>query len=108
MQDLQCTNYNVQSYLLKLIKMRAELANLNHCAVTFLSGAVVNLSWHYYTLWYKTKLKNVRETSNVASRETLGSILLTKTTAARNGVALSYHSVRGLYFLAVVLVRSII
>ena len=32
--------------------------------------------------------------------------LLTKTTAARNGVALSYHSVRGLYFLAVVFVRS--
>ena len=35
-------------------------------------------------------------------------ILLTKTTAARKGVALSYHSVRGLYFLAVVFVRSII
>ena len=34
-------------------------------------------------------------------------ILLTKTTAARNGVALSYHSVRGLHFLAVVFVRSI-
>ena len=34
-------------------------------------------------------------------------ILLTKTTAARNGVALSYRSVRGLYFLAVVFVRSI-
>ena len=29
-------------------------------------------------------------------------ILLTKTTAARNGVALSYRSVRGLYFQAVV------
>ena len=35
-------------------------------------------------------------------------ILLTKTTAARNGVALSYHSVRGLHFLAVVFVRSIV
>ena len=34
-------------------------------------------------------------------------ILLTKTTAARNAVALSYRSVRGLYFLAVVFVRSI-
>ena len=34
-------------------------------------------------------------------------ILLTKTTAARNGVALSYRSVRGLYFLAVVFVRRI-
>ena len=35
-------------------------------------------------------------------------IHLTKTTAAQNEVALSYHSVRGLYFLAVVFVRSII
>ena len=33
--------------------------------------------------------------------------LLAKTTAARNGVALSYRSVRGLYFLAVVFVRTI-
>ena len=35
-------------------------------------------------------------------------ILLTKTTAAQNGVAHSYHRVRGLYFLAVVFVRSIV
>ena len=35
-------------------------------------------------------------------------MLLTETTAARNGVALSYHRVRGLYFLTVVFVRSII
>ena len=34
-------------------------------------------------------------------------ILLTKTAAAQNEDALSYHSVRGLYFLAVVFVRSI-
>ena len=34
-------------------------------------------------------------------------ILLTKTTAAQNEVALSYHKVRGLYFLVVVSVRSI-
>ena len=27
--------------------MRAELANLNHCAVPFLSRAAVNLSWYY-------------------------------------------------------------
>ena len=32
-------------------------------------------------------------------------ILLTKTTAARNAVALSYHRVRGLYFPAVFLQR---
>ena len=35
-------------------------------------------------------------------------ILLTKTTAARNGVALSYHSVRGLCFLAVVFAATMI
>ena len=35
------------------------------------------------------------------------SILLTKTTAAQNEDALSYHSVRGLYFLAVVFVATI-
>ena len=34
-------------------------------------------------------------------------ILLTKTTAAQNEDALSYYRVRGLYFLAVVFVRSI-
>ena len=33
--------------------------------------------------------------------------LLTKTTAAQNEDALSYHKVRGLYFLAVVFVRRI-
>ena len=35
-------------------------------------------------------------------------ILLTKTTAEQNEDALSYHRVRGLYFLAVVFVRSIV
>ena len=35
-------------------------------------------------------------------------ILLKKRTAAQNEVALSYHKVRGLYFLAVVFVRSIV
>ena len=38
---------HVISYQLKLIKMRAELANLNHCAVQFLSRAAVNLCWYY-------------------------------------------------------------
>ena len=36
------------------------------------------------------------------------SILLTKTTAVRNEAALRYHKVRGLYFLAVVLVATIV
>ena len=34
-------------------------------------------------------------------------MLLTKTTAARNGVALSYHKVRGLNFVAVVFAAAI-
>ena len=52
-----CTNYNrgdtagyeVLSYQLKLIKMRAKLASVNHCAVPFLSRAVVNLCRYYYS-----------------------------------------------------------
>ena len=32
--------------------MRAELANLNHCAVPFLSRAAVNLSWYDSTCIY--------------------------------------------------------
>ena len=34
--------YNVISCQLKLIKMRAKLANLNDCAVLVLSGAAAN------------------------------------------------------------------
>ena len=34
-------------------------------------------------------------------------ILLTKATAAQNEVALSYHGMRGLYFLAVVFAAAI-
>ena len=36
--------YDLRSYELKLIKVFAELANLNHCAVPFLSRTAVNLS----------------------------------------------------------------
>ena len=36
-----------------------------------------------------------------------GVILLTKITAEQNEVTLSYHNVRGLYFLAVVFVATI-
>ena len=32
--------------------MRAELANLNHCAVPFLSRAAVNLSWFDSILYF--------------------------------------------------------
>ena len=33
--------------------MRAELANLNHCAVPFLSRAAVSLSWYDSTVKLK-------------------------------------------------------
>ena len=36
-------------YQRKLIKMRAELANLNHCAVPFLTRASAFLCWYYFT-----------------------------------------------------------
>ena len=46
----QLTTYHVivLSYQLKLIKMHAILANLNHCAVPFLSRAAVNLCRYDY------------------------------------------------------------
>ena len=31
----------------KLVKMHAELASLNHCAVPFISRADANLCWYY-------------------------------------------------------------
>ena len=45
--------YIVLSYQIKLIKMRAKLANLNDCAVAFLNRAVANLCWYYiYIIYY--------------------------------------------------------
>ena len=35
-------------YQHKLIKMRAELGSLNHCAVPFLSHVTANLCWVKY------------------------------------------------------------
>ena len=32
-------------------KMHSNLANLNHCAVPFLSRTAVNLCWRYYTIY---------------------------------------------------------
>ena len=52
----------------KLIKMSAELASLNHCAVPFLSRAVVNLCWYYY-------IKKIRKCENCLPRITLYSDL---------------------------------
>ena len=56
--------------------MRAKLANLNHCAVPFLSRTAANLSWNdsiYYILYFSQKIA-----------------------AAQNEVALNNHRVRGL------------
>ena len=39
----------VTSYQLKLKKISAELANLNHCAAPFWSRAAVNLYWYYFS-----------------------------------------------------------
>ena len=39
------------SYQLELMKMRADLVDLNHCAVLFLIRAAVNL-WWYYNIYY--------------------------------------------------------
>ena len=47
---ISSVNIYVISYQLKLTKMRAELANLNHCAVPFLSCVAANLCWYYYTI----------------------------------------------------------
>ena len=41
----------VISYQLKLIKMRAILADLNDCAVPFLSRAAANMYWYHYKLF---------------------------------------------------------
>ena len=45
------SNFVVLSYQLKLIKMRAKLANLNHYAVLFLNRAAVNLTRYYSTFY---------------------------------------------------------
>ena len=71
--------------------MRAELVCIIHCAEPFFKPRVVNLCWYF--------IRGI----------CCGDIILpTKTTAARNGVALSYHRVRGLYFLAVVFAATIL
>ena len=48
------------------------------------------------------------QSTYIVRQKVMKIILLTKTTVAQNEDALSYHKVRGLYFLAVGFVRSII
>ena len=53
------------------------------------------------------KLKSLHRSSNASVMSVIKVILLIKTTAAQNEVALSYHKLRGLYFLAVVYATNI-
>ena len=54
------------------------------------------------------KLKFMLRWSIIDRRAEDNNILLTKTNAAGNEVALSYHRVRGLYFLGVVFTATIV
>ena len=47
----QCMIQLTAKYQHKLVRMRAELASLNHCVVSFLSRAGANWCFYYYTLW---------------------------------------------------------
>ena len=42
--------------------MRAELTNLNHCAVPFLSRGDTNLSWYY--MKYASRTESIKQTEN--------------------------------------------
>ena len=65
MYIVQCKLYNIYSYYLlisyqlKLIKVRAELPNLNNCAVLFLSLAAVNLSWYDSTYLQRYIIRSI-------------------------------------------------
>ena len=66
------------------------------------------LRWPLAYLPYRDYNSRLVSFAQITKRHaTVSAILLTKTTAAQNDVALSYHKVRALYFLAVVFVRSI-
>ena len=61
--------------------MRAELANLNPCAVPFLSRATVNLCW--FCCIY------------ISIKNGFKAILVVKVTVTQNKVTLRYHTVLG-------------
>ena len=73
----------------------------------------MNRSLVYETLMYASKETNIGPCVEIAehvdkiSEQPEVVLHLTKTTDAQNEVVLSYHSLRGLYFLAVAFVRSI-
>ena len=55
--------YEIITNVRKLIKLRAKLACLNHCAVLFLSHAAVN--WYCYTYYCYERTQNRAKESDV-------------------------------------------
>ena len=67
--NMQSSNYTPQKYdhdflyksyivSARVDKMRAELPNLNHCAVPFLNRAPANLSWYDNLCWCYYRIYN--------------------------------------------------
>ena len=69
----------------------------------------ISLNWTLALKFSIGKKKRMRDCRILMAYDckSVYTIVHTKTTAAKNEVALSYHRVRGLYFLAVVFVRSL-
>ena len=57
---------------------------------------------------YYCSISIIRQCYYIRLKRITHNILPTKTTAAQNEVALSYHKVRGLYFLAVIFAATMI
>ena len=72
---------------------------------------LISLQWFLIVKLYRceySKQLQAHFTLSQALSDTPVNIPITKTTASQNGVALSYHSVRGLYFLAVIFAAIIV
>ena len=58
--------------------MRSELANLNHCAVPFLSRAAVNLSWFNYSrvayIYVRSRAKYLKFRTTTSKINILGNL----------------------------------
>ena len=93
-EESRASIYLLRQYRLYTVHS-AHYTVYNHLFYTYFT-LILHLFYTYFTFLSK---------KNHISKHI---ILLTKTTAAQNEVALSYHIVRGLYFLAVVSMRSIL
>ena len=87
---IQCTLYNVQCTFYILYKYNV------HCTIYVQTRTHITHTHTHIPYLHTVMVDTIRH------------ILLTKTTAAQNEDALSYRSVRGLHFLAVVFTASII